>query len=454
MKKMHLAANPMSLVILAGMILTLPLCGCDRISAPDSTGAGLTATEETTVDDTVKELSADYEQTAVELTGTPTCNILWSSAYGGDAADSARSIVSTADGGLALAGYTKSSGAGSNDFLAIKLDAAGAVQWSKTFGSFDNELAYSIAATDDGGVIMAGEKRIYSILDEFNLTPSYRYDFWVVKLDSEGNRTWSETYGGDDYDAAKSIISCAGGGYVMAGYTQSYGAEYDPGPHAKKDLWVIKIDSEGNRVWETLFGSENKSDCAESIRECADGGYILCGFSGAAGDSGYDCLLVRLNGDGDVLWSRTTGGARSDKAMDVIETADGSFISVGETMSFGAGNSDYYVLCHSSNGALQWSKTFGGTSFERARSIAAAPDGSCIIAGYTSSSGAGSRDFWLVTINSSGEKITEQTLGGESCDEAFSITATTDGNFAVAGNTSSYGLGELDCWVVKFGIAK
>ncbi|HSA14452.1 MAG TPA: hypothetical protein P5346_06875 [Spirochaetota bacterium] len=458
MKKTSSIARCALLLAVPALSIMLALSGCDRIAANDDQDIIQTDQEgSSAVDDTVQAedtmIDAAYEATdaAPELSsGASSLNILWSSSYGGEKADSARAVAPAADGSLGLAGYTRSSGAGVTDFLAMKLGSDGSVLWSETFGSTDNELAYSMAATADGGFIMAGEKRIYSILDEFNLTSSYRYNFWIIRLDADGDKAWDKKFGGSDYDAANSIAQCADGGFIVAGYTQSFGAEYDPGPHAKKDLWVIRLDADGNKEWETLYGGEFSSENAQSVRQCADGGFIVAGFKSEADTGNYDCLLLKLDGNGDVQWSRTAGGAGFDKALDVIETPAGNFLTAAETASYGAGNTDYYILCHDGSGTLLWSKTFGGAGFERARSIAAAGGGAYMIAGYTGSKGAGSRDMWLVKINQAGDRIWDRTIGGASCDEAFSIAAYPDGSFAVAGNTSSYGSGELDCWVIKF----
>jgi hypothetical protein len=283
------------------------------------------------------------------------------------------------------------------------------------------------------------------------MTSSYRYDFWAVRVDALGKKIWAKNFGGGDYDAANAIVACSDGGYVLAGYTQSYGAEYEPAPHAKKDIWLIKIDESGNKEWETLFGGEHSSENALALRQCSDGGYIVTGFVGSAGASGYDCLTLRFDGNGDVLWSRTAGGPGFDSGHDILETSAGTFIVAGETASFGAGHSDFYILCYSMSGELLWAKTFGGPSFERARALVERHDGTFIAAGYSSSWGAGHRDIWMVTFDRDGTTISDHTLGGASCDEAFAITAMDDGNYAVAGNTSSYGAGELDVWVVVFG---
>lgn len=376
--------------------------------------------------------------------------VLWASAFGGSAADSGRAVVPCRDGGFAMAGYTKSSGAGDLDFLVLRLDADGGMIWGRTFGESFHDMAYAITETSDGCFVVAGERRLYSILDEFNLSSSYRYDFGVVKIDSGGDLVWSRTHGGRDYDRANAVVECREGGYAVAGHTQSFGAWYEPEPHAKKDLWILRLDHDGEVLWERLFGAPNGSDGALSMRQCRDGGYIVCGFTSSYGAGSYDCLVLKLDGTGALQWSRTAGGPKFDQAHAVIETSCGRFIAAGETSSWGEGESDGYVLCYDRDGNLLWSRTYGGPSFDRIRSITETAEGTFVLAGYTSSSGAGHKDFWVLTIDGQGRVKRSGTLGLEGCDEAFSVSAAPDGSLVAAGNTSSAGSGELDCLVIRF----
>ena len=318
-----------------------------------------------------------------------------------------------------MAGYTKSSGAGDLDFLVLRLDADGGMIWGRTFGESFHDMAYAITETSDGCFVVAGERRLYSILDEFNLSSSYRYDFGVVKIDSGGDLVWSRTHGGRDYDRANAVVECREGGYAVAGHTQSFGAWYEPEPHAKKDLWILRLDHDGEVLWERLFGAPNGSDGALSMRQCRDGGYIVCGFTSSYGAGSYDCLVLKLDGTGALQWSRTAGGPKFDQAHAVIETSCGRFIAAGETSSWGEGESDGYVLCYDRDGSLLWSRTYGGPSFDRIRSITETAEGTFVLAGYTSSSGAGHKDFWVLTIDGQGRVKRSGTLGLESCDEAF-----------------------------------
>jgi len=393
-----------------------------------------------------------FTQAAPVHAGDAVCRMAWSSVFGYDGTDSAKAVTPCRDGGVAMAGSSRMWELAEADYLIYRLDKDGVVQWSCIRGALDgqsNAMAYGITETRDGDFIVVGEKRIYTILDSLGMTPSYRQNFWVLKIDAQGNRIWDNLYGGEDYDRPNAVVECSDGGYVIAGHTQSFGAEYTPQPLARKDLWVLKIDKDGNEVWNKLYGKPDTGDGATSIRQCRDGGFIVCGFTNSYGARNYDAWVLKLNAQGDLEWMRTAGGPKFDQAGCVIESSTGRFLVAGETSSFGAGNYDFYVLCYDRSGTLLWSRTYGGPSFERARAIVETPDNDFIVAGYTSSYGQGDKDVWLVKIDPDGNRIWSQTFGGPSCDEAYAMTALSGGGFAVAGNTASWGTGGVDGWVFK-----
>lgn len=381
---------------------------------------------------------------------------LWNVTYGDVERDAATAVVSCADGGTAVAGYSRSWGDGETDVLVYKLNSNGERQWAKVYGVFDgvsNSMAYGIAETHDGSLVVVGEKRIYSTWDNFNLTSSYRYNVWVLKLDAHGNEIWSKTLGGTDYDRANAVVTDTDGGIIVAGHTQSFYADgSNPPAHAKKELWIIKLDKDGNVQWQKLYGAKYGSDGATALVR-VQGGYVVCGFTSsysAGGVGDYDAWIMKLDGNGNMLWSRTVGGSKFDQANAVIETSSGDILVAGESTAVsGNGSTDFFVLSYDKDGRFKWSRTYGFAGFERARAIAETPGGNFIVAGYSDSIGAGNKDAWLIKINSSGLMLSSQTIGGADCDEAFAVTRTTDGHYVVAGNTASWGAGGVDTWVVK-----
>jgi len=354
----------------------------------------------------------------------------WNKTYGGTGNDYAWSMVQTSDGGYAIAGYTRSYGAGLKDFWLVKTDSSGNNQWSRTYGGTNDDEARSVVQTSDGGYAMAG------------ITTSYGwYDFWLVKTNSLGNMTWSRTYGGADTDDARSVVQTSDGGYAMAGITTSYGAGW-------YDFWLVKTNSLGNMTWSRTYGGIG-NDNAWSMVQTSDGGYAIAGLTTSYGVGGYDFWLVKTDSSGNEQWNRTYGGTNDDVAYSVVQTSDGGYALGGYTRSYGAGPQDMWLVKTDSLGDAEWNKTYGGANPETAWSLVQTSDGGYALGGLTFSFGAGSSDFWLVRTDSSGNKRWDKTYGGTSNDEAHSVVQTSDGGYALAGPTASYGAGNWDFWLVK-----
>jgi hypothetical protein len=237
------------------------------------------------------------------------------------------SVQQTADSGYILAGYTTSYGVGKSDFWLVKTDSSGNMQWDQSFGGNSFDEAREVQQTSDGGYILVGYTKSYGAGDN---------DFWLVKTDSNGAEEWNRTFGGTECDDAWAVLQIANGGYILAGYTGSYGA-------SSWDAWLVKTDSNGADVWNRTFGGACQ-DGAYSVQQTADGGYILAGYTESYGAGWRDVLLVKANSNGDEEWNKTVGGTSDDEAYSVQQTADGGYILAGYTYSFGAGSSDFWLI--------------------------------------------------------------------------------------------------------------
>ncbi|MHA2612326.1 MAG: InlB B-repeat-containing protein, partial [bacterium JZ-2024 1] len=373
-----------------------------------------------------------------DKTCTATFNLevkVWARTYWGARRDVARSIQQTSDGGYIVAGYTRSVGAGSGDIWVLKLDADGNVLWQKTYGGTDSDGASSIQQTSDGGYIVAGYTYSFG---------AGRYDIWVLKLDADGNVLWQKTYGGANWDEAYSIQQTSDGGYIVAGDTWSFVAAWND----VSDFWVLKLDENGNVVWQKTYGGV-KEDRAYSIQQTSDGGYIVAGETYSFGAGDWDIWVLKLNANGDVVWQRTYGWARLDWARSIQQTSDGGYIVAGMTDSFGAGSWDIWVLKLDANGNVLWQKTYGGANWDEAYSIQQTSDGGYIVAGKTYSFGAGYTDIWVLKLDADGNVLWQKTYGGEYNEGAYSIQQTSDGGYIVAGDTKSFGAAEENFWVLK-----
>jgi predicted secreted protein len=353
----------------------------------------------------------------------------WSQAYGGTGDNEFYSLTKTTDGGYALAGYTNSSGG--YDFWLVKTDSSGTMLWNRTYGGSGEDGAFSVIQTNDGGFALAGTTTSYGVGET---------DAWLVKTDSSGTMQWSQAFGGTAQNAAYCLIQTSDGGYALAGTTNSSGA-------GGFDFWLVKTNSSGSMEWNQTYGGTGDEQ-ANSVIQTSDGGYALAGYTNSSGAGSYDFWLVKTDSSGNMLWNRTYGGSGDDEAECVIQTGDG-YALAGFTNSTGAGGLDFWLVKTDLNGTLLWSKTYGGADDEAANAIVQTSDGGYALAGWTGSYGAGNYDFWLVKTDSSGTMQWSKTYGGGGDDEAFSLVQTSDGGYALAGITDSYGVGIYDGFLVK-----
>jgi len=357
----------------------------------------------------------------------PSTPIIWQKTYGGSSDEKANSIQQVADGGYIVAGDTYSFGNG-GDVYILKLKSDGSLDWYETYGGSDNDYAYSIQQTTDGGYIVAGYTDSYG---------AGYYDAYILKLQSDGSLDWYKTYGGSDYDYAYSIQQTTDGGYIVAGETYSFGTS--------GDAYILKLKSDGSLDWQKTYGGGNY-DYAYSIQQTTDGGYIVAGETYSFGNSG-DAYILKLQSDGSLDWQKTYGGSGGDFAYSIQQTTDGGYIVAGCRYSFGAGG-DVYILKLKSDGSLDWEKTYGGSNYDYANSIQQKTDGGYIVAGETYSFGAGG-DAYILKLKSDGSLDWYKTYGGSNDDAAYSIQQTTDGGYIVAGETRSFGAGGEDVYILK-----
>jgi len=262
-------------------------------------------------------------------------------------------------------------------------------------------------------------------------------------LASNGGLAWAKTFGGPGYDYGYSIVQTADGGYAVAGATSSYGA-------GAYDCLVLKLASDGGLAWAKTFGGAGLAgDGAYSIVQTTDGGYAVAGYTDSYGAGSSDFLVLKLASDGSLTWAKTFGGAGSEFAYSIVQTTDGGYAVAGYTSSFGAGGWDLLVIKLDPDGSLKWAKTFGGANSDYGYLVTQTADGGYAVAGSTLSFGAGAYDALILKLSSDGSLVWAKTFGGASNDEVRSITRTTDGGYAVAGYTSSFGAGGSDILVLR-----
>ena len=306
------------------------------------------------------------------------------------------------------------------------------VQWTRIFGGGIFEFGRGVQQTTDGGYIIVGDTDSFGA-DNFNV--------WLIKTDSDGDTLWTETIGGNGEDRGFSVEQTTDGGYIITGMTSSYGA-------GGFDIWLIRTDSAGSTLWTKTFGG-SFWDWATEVQQTTDGGYIITGMTESFGAGCWDVWLIKTDSNGDSEWTRTFGSSNYDNGMSVRQTADGGYIVLADTYSYGAGSSDFWLIKTNSTGISSWTKTFGGTGTERSHSVRQTADGGYIMAGDTRSYGSGDYDVWLVKTDSDGESEWTRTFGGAEEDCGCSVQQISDGGYIVAGYTESFGAGNSDVWLIR-----
>ncbi len=362
----------------------------------------------------------------------PSFNREWEKTYGKiDKIDYGLSVDTTSDGGYVLTGLTVSYGT-NGDVWLIKTDSYGNEVWNKTYGGEREDRGLCVQQTRDNGYIISG------------YTYSYGKggDLWVVKTDYYGNILWNKSFGGRGYEEGASVLETNDGGYILVGETQSYG-------HGNSDVWLIKLDEQGNLVWDKTFGGSD-IDIGYSIDITSDGGYIIVGDTFSYGsDESDDIWLIKTDSEGNELWNHTYGGVGVDIGWCVQETRDGGFIIVGEFDAFGC--DDIWLIKTDSNGNMLWNRTFGGGGFDWARYVEETSDGGYIVVGGTSSySRYGGNDLWLIKTDKDGNKEWGRILGGEDDDEGYCVHQTSDGGYIIAGYRDlNFYEQRSEAWLIK-----
>ncbi|MBE0433655.1 choice-of-anchor D domain-containing protein [candidate division WOR-3 bacterium] len=304
--------------------------------------------------------------------------------------------------------------------------------WVRTYGGTGTDKGYSAQQTADNGYIIAGYTNSFG---------AGGYDVYLIKTDENGDTLWTRTFGGTGIDQAYSVQQTQDNGYIVAGRTYSFGA-------GSADVWLIKTDAYGNAQWTKTYGGTGV-DIGSAVQQTADNGYIIAGYTKSFGAGNYDFYLIKTDANGDTLWTKTYGGAGADYGYSVQQTADYGYIVAGYTNSFGAGNSDYYLVKTDANGDMLWAKTYGGTDADYGYSVQQTADYGYIVAGYTMSFGAGMSDFYLVKTDANGDTLWTRTYGGAGGDlvEGFhSVQQVAGGGYVVAGHTTSFGAG---VWLLR-----
>ncbi len=301
-------------------------------------------------------------------------------------------------------------------------------KWVKTFNLNKEDGGSSVQQTPDGGYIIVGGT-------EEKLTNEREYtDYWLIKTDSQGNILWDKVFGGDKDDYAQMIKLTSDGGYIMIGFTESYGA-------GESDVWLVKTDSNGNIMWDKTFG-DIYQDFGEDVEQTVDGGYIIVGQKGVSQAQKQDAWLIKTDEFGNMIWNKTFGGSENDGGNSVVQTLDGGYVVVGDTVNEETLFWDVWLFKTNSEGNLLWEKIFVGDADNLGYSVDLTDDGGYIITGvdkyYTPDAFA-----YLIKTDSEGELLWIKTFGEGEEYYGYDVHQTNDDGYIIIGfkNTmySDYG---------------
>lgn len=266
-------------------------------------------------------------------------------------------------------------------------------------------------------------------------------DALVIKLSSTGKIQWQKAYGGPGDDIAHYIIQTSDGGYLIGGFTKS--SSFTAG---EKDFFVVKLSSTGNVEWQKSFGGSG-DDVIRVLKQTSNGDYLVSGFTHSFGAGRGDILIIKLDPNGDIIWQKTYGGTKFEEVCCILEYPDG-YLVMEQTSSFGG--TQGWIFKIDEDGGIIWQKTYGGDGFDELSSAQITPDGGFIVAGETTSFGVGDgkEDFWLLKFSPSGNIQWEKRYGGSGQDEAEMVALTPEGGYVLLGKTASFGT-NVDLWSVK-----
>lgn len=341
-------------------------------------------------------------------------DVEWFRQFGVDyVIESGYSVKQTSDQGYIVVGSNEV------DIWLIKTDVNGIKEWDKTFGGSGEEVGFSVTQTNDNGYILTGYTSSYAVGG---------WDVWLIKTDDNGNLEWNKTFGGSGYEEGWEVLQTPDGGYIISGYTESYGS-------GNKDAWIIHTDSDGNEIWNHTFGG-GSHDLAYSIYNTDDNGHIIVGETKSYGAGDWDAWLIKIDSDGDELWNKTFGSSGNDWGESVMQTTDGGYIIGGVTTSYGAGSYDFWLIKTDTEGSEDWNRTYGGANWDFCYSVQQTTDGGYILAGQTESYGAGMINLWIIKTYSNGIERWSTTFDGPLFTACFSIQQTADDGYVATGFTS------------------
>lgn len=383
-------------------------------------------------------------------------DVEWKKNFGGSNNELCESVIALGDGYL-LIGATKSvdgdienaiaSNANVNNVYVVKVDLNGNKLWGKSFGSSLSDAGAAAVKSSDGGYYVGGlaNKKDGDVAGNFHVGTNVSPDFWIIKLDADGNKLWDKCFGGTEYDVVYSMTAGPNGGVVVAGESSSTDGDLNGLPQTGSFL-ALSLDANGQIIWKKTLGT-SPTDLYPVIISTSDHGYVIVGSS-LVGTEPSDVLVTKINQNGEQLWTKTIAGSGEDLPWSVVEDNDQGIVITGHTFSSDGdfagnnGNANIFVMKLSENGDMNWKKFYGGNGFDQGRAIAKADDG-FFIAGITKSTEGdlttayGNYDYFVLKIDKDGRKMWQKSYGGSGIEQLWGAVSTSDNGVVVTGYSAS-----------------
>ncbi|TKJ41938.1 hypothetical protein CEE36_07740 [candidate division TA06 bacterium B3_TA06] len=355
----------------------------------------------------------------------------WIKTYGGEDDESGYVIQGTSDGGFVVFGNIVS-GAGSSDIWLLKTDAQGDTLWTKTYGGQAPEYCYCGQQTVDGGYILAGYTESFG---------AGIRDIWLLKTDEAGDTLWTKTYGGPQYDAAYWVQQTEDGGYIITGHRDG------PNYYMSGDMWLLKTDPHGDTMWTRTYG-EDRTDFGNHVSQTSDGGYIIACYALYSQATSKAIAIMKTDSAGDTVWTYRAGSSMNC----IQQTTDNAYVSAGQT-----NDGDLVLVKLDEDGSLVWEKTYGDMRedhYDFGYCVQETSDGCYIVAGAYSWEWSGysfeNGDAWLLKTDSEGDTLWTRLYGeNPQEDDARWVLQTSDGGYILTGSTETWASAGSDLLLMK-----
>ena len=360
---------------------------------------------------------------------------------GGSKSDKGVGIIRDSEDKIVIAGTSRSYGNSSDDFIIIRMNLEGEIDYQKLFGWDHHGRVHDIEETSDGNYLLFGEVWDWGY---------GREDMYLMKVDKKGDKLWEQYYGGYHTDQGFDVKSLEDG-FLALGYTSS-----QPGT-TRGNYYLVRTDLEGNKIWENNYGTEFL-DFGFSVLPDSDENFWLLGAAGgfynpARADymnHDSDMLLVITDPDGNEISRKEFGGNLHDWGKALLRTDDGGAYLLGSTQSYGIGSFDMYLVRVDNLGNKVWDKTYGDTDFEYGEALVYDEEGNLLLLGTKQMPDLGmGPDMYIVKTDPTGNMIWDQTIGGPGSDYAFDLISLADTGCMIVGEIEDLDKGDTDIYLAR-----